>query len=77
MAVPDIQLTNDGHKLQFGTNHLSHFLFQLLKPGLLAAATPELASRVVNLASSGHRVIGINDSDNYNFQNGDYSLRHP
>ncbi|KAK7418290.1 hypothetical protein QQX98_004075 [Neonectria punicea] len=74
MAVPDLQFTTDGHELQFGTNHLSHFLFfQLLKPALLAAATPGLQSRVVNLASSGHKVSGINESDNYNFQKGGYS----
>ncbi|KAF7546535.1 hypothetical protein G7Z17_g8372 [Cylindrodendrum hubeiense] len=74
MAIQDLQFTQDGHELQFGTNHLSHFLFfQLLKPALLTASTPELHSRVVNLASSGHRVIGINASDNYNFQKGDYN----
>ncbi|KAJ5117439.1 hypothetical protein N7448_011071 [Penicillium atrosanguineum] len=73
MAVPDLQFTKDGHELQFGTNHLSHFLlFQLLKPALLAAATTDLHSRVVVVASSAHRLNGINESDNYNFQRGDY-----
>ncbi|KAF4973198.1 hypothetical protein FSARC_450 [Fusarium sarcochroum] len=74
MAVPDLQFTKDGHELQFGTNHLSHFLlFELLKPALLKAVTPELNSRVVVLASSGHHSGGINDSDNYNFQKSDYN----
>ncbi|KAH7237794.1 uncharacterized protein BKA55DRAFT_543309 [Fusarium redolens] len=73
MAIPDLRFTADGHELQFGTNHLSHFLFfMLLKPALLAAASPELPSRVVNLSSSSHNLHGINDADNYSFQRGDY-----
>ncbi|KAJ4007477.1 hypothetical protein NW752_007543 [Fusarium irregulare] len=73
MAIPDLRLTVDGHELQFGTNHLSHFLlFMLLKPGLLAGASPALPSRVVNVSSSGHNLHGINEPDNYNFERGDY-----
>ncbi|KAF5693103.1 reductase [Fusarium denticulatum] len=73
MAIPDLRFTADGHELQFGTNHLSHFLFfQLLKPALLAAASPDLPSRVVVLSSSGHNINGINDSDNYAFEHSDY-----
>ncbi|KAF5609126.1 reductase [Fusarium pseudoanthophilum] len=73
MAIPDLCFTEDGHELQFGTNHLSHFLFfQLLKPALLAAASPELPSRVVVLSSSSHNMHGINDSDNYAFEHGNY-----
>ncbi|KAH7091248.1 WW domain-containing oxidoreductase [Paraphoma chrysanthemicola] len=73
MAIPDLRLTADGHELQFGTNHLSHFLFyKLLEPALLVAASPDLPSRVVSLASSAHNVHGINDSDNYDFQKGNY-----
>lgn len=73
MAIPDLRFTADGHELQFGTNHLSHFLFfELLKPALLAAASPALSSRVVNVSSSGHNLHGINDADNYAFQRGDY-----
>ena len=77
MGVPDRQLTKDGYELQFGVNHLSHFLlFQLLKPALLAASTPEFQSRVVNVASSSHLATrGLNTSDNYHFQNGDYHGR--
>ncbi|MCJ1310482.1 hypothetical protein MMC25_004146 [Agyrium rufum] len=48
--------TADGFELQFGTNHLSHFLlFNLLKPALLAGSSPTFQSRVVNVSSSGHR----------------------
>ncbi|KAF4340137.1 alcohol dehydrogenase [Fusarium beomiforme] len=73
MAVPELELTQDGHEMQFGTNFLAHFLFfELLKPALLAAITPELNSRVVVLTSSGHHRSGINESDNYNYQKGGY-----
>ncbi|KAF2659373.1 short-chain dehydrogenase [Lophiostoma macrostomum CBS 122681] len=55
MATPEGR-TEDGFELQFGTNHLAHFLlFQLLKPTLLKSASPEFASRVVNVSSTGHR----------------------
>ncbi|KAH7236859.1 uncharacterized protein BKA55DRAFT_578665 [Fusarium redolens] len=73
MAVPELEFTKDGHEMQFGVNYLAHFLFfELLKPALLAAVTPELNSRVVVLASSAHQHGGINDSDNYNYQKGGY-----
>ncbi|KAH8668880.1 hypothetical protein BX600DRAFT_480824 [Xylariales sp. PMI_506] len=74
MAVQTLEFTEDGHELQFGTNHLSHFLFfELLKPALLASATPGFQSRVVMVASAAHLRNGINDSDNYNFQKGGYA----
>lgn len=73
MAIPDLRLTADGHEMQFGTNHLSHFLFfKLLEPALLACASSNLPSRVVNLSSSGHNMHGLNDSDNYSFQKETY-----
>lgn len=58
MAVPTRELTKDGYEMQFGTNHLSHFyLFQNLKDLLVAGskASPDFASRVVNVSSSAHR----------------------
>jgi NAD(P)-dependent dehydrogenase (short-subunit alcohol dehydrogenase family) len=68
MAIPDLRFTSDGHELQFGTNHLAHFLlFKLLEPALLAAASEALPSRVVVLSSSGHNIHGLNGRDNYNF----------
>lgn len=67
MATPD-EKTEDGFELQFGTNHLGHFLlFQLLKPALLAATTPDFQSRVVSVSSSGHNETGIR-FDDYNFE---------
>lgn len=65
MAIPE-STTEDGFEVQFQTNHLSHFLlFQLLKPALLATATSEFGSRVINLSSNGHR-IGEPDLNNIN-----------
>ena len=67
MACPRAQ-TRDGFELQFGTNHIGHFLFTcLLVPNLLAAAP----ARVVNLSSSGHR-FGKVDFDDPNFERRDY-----
>lgn len=73
MGIPELRLTADGHELQFGTNHLSHFLlYKLLEPALLSAATPSLPSRVVSVSSSAHNVQGLNAPDNYDFQKGGY-----
>jgi NAD(P)-dependent dehydrogenase (short-subunit alcohol dehydrogenase family) len=73
MAIQNMEMTPDGHEKQWQTNHLSHFLFfELLKPAMLAAASPEFSSRVTMLSASGHRIQGINDSDNYNWEKGGY-----
>ena len=51
MTPPRYRVTEDGHELQFGTNHLGHFaLTGLLLPALLATPTP----RVVSVASIRH-----------------------
>lgn len=74
MGIEELKLTEDGHEIHFETNHLSHFLlFQLLKPALLASSTPGFNSRVVNVASSAHRISDLNESDNYSFQKGGYN----
>jgi NAD(P)-dependent dehydrogenase (short-subunit alcohol dehydrogenase family) len=55
MATPEGK-TEDGFETQFGTNHLAHFyLFSLVKDTLIASSTPSFHSRVVNVASVGHR----------------------
>ena len=55
--------TVDGFEMQFGTNHLGHFLLtNLLLPPVLAAAP----ARIVNLSSGGHRGSDIIwDDPNY------------
>lgn len=74
MALPTLEYTKDGFEKQFGVNHLSHFLlFELLKPALLASASPDFSSRVVNLSSSAHHVASINETGNYNFEKTDYN----
>lgn len=68
MATPEGR-TKDGFETQFGTNYLSHFLlFLLLRPALLAAATPESNSRVVFLSSIAHRYSEVL-FDNLNLDN--------
>ena len=74
MGVQDLKLTEDGQEVHFATNYLSEFLlFQLLKPALLASATRDFHSRVVNVSSSAHRAGYLPESDNYNFEKGGYS----
>ncbi|MDZ7783001.1 MAG: SDR family NAD(P)-dependent oxidoreductase [Halioglobus sp.] len=59
MACP-LMRTADGFEMQFGTNHLGHFLFTcLVAPALLAGAP----ARVVNLSSAGHRFAPVNFED--------------
>ena len=66
MACP-LGRTADGFELQFGTNHLGHFLFTTsLHDPLAAAAGEHGEARVVVLSSAGHRMGGIRwDDPNY------------
>jgi NAD(P)-dependent dehydrogenase (short-subunit alcohol dehydrogenase family) len=65
MACPEGR-TADGFELQFGTNHLGHFvLINRLRP-LLAAP-----GRIVNLTSSGHRFSDV-VLDDVNFEKTPY-----
>ncbi len=59
--------TADGFELQFGVNHLGHFLLTtLLLPRLRAAAASSGDARVVTLSSEAHRRWGI-DLDDIDF----------
>lgn len=65
MAGP-YRTTHEGVELQFGSNHIGHFLFtNLLMSQILAAPHP----RVVNVASDGHRLGGVRFED-WNFKDG-------
>lgn len=70
MSPPKRVTTEDGFELQFGTNHLGHFVLTgLLLPHLLARADP----RVVTVASVAHfggtaEVLDANSGPNYHPQ---------
>ncbi|KAF2732024.1 short-chain dehydrogenase [Polyplosphaeria fusca] len=67
MACPEGR-TADGFELQFGTNHIAHFLlFELLKDTIMASATPEFPCKVINVSSTGHR-YGPVEFDNLNLE---------
>jgi NAD(P)-dependent dehydrogenase (short-subunit alcohol dehydrogenase family) len=60
--------TTDGFEIQFGTNHLGHFLLtHLLTPQLIAAE----GARVVILSSRGHVMADV-DFDDPNWQTREY-----
>jgi NAD(P)-dependent dehydrogenase (short-subunit alcohol dehydrogenase family) len=67
MACPHGR-TEDGFELQFGTNHLGHFLMTgLIAPALLRAAP----ARIVSLSSRGHHFSPV-VFDDIHFENRDY-----
>lgn len=70
--------TKDGFRTQFGANHRVNFLlFELLKPTLLASATPEFPFRAVSMSSIRHRSGSVR-LHNYDFdESGSYSLGLP
>ncbi|WP_461424952.1 SDR family NAD(P)-dependent oxidoreductase [Gymnodinialimonas sp.] len=62
MACP-LMRTAQGFEMQFGTNHVGHFLFTCLLAPALQAGAP---GRVVNLSSAGHKFANFNfDDPNY------------
>ena len=64
--------TAEGFELQFGVNHLGHFLLtSALLPSLQAAAADSGDARVVTLSSEAHRQWGI-DLDDINFDRRGY-----
>jgi NAD(P)-dependent dehydrogenase (short-subunit alcohol dehydrogenase family) len=66
VMAPPFGKTTDGFETQFGTNHLGHFVLVNRIASLLKAG-----SRVVSLASSGHRFSDVNLEDP-NFETTEY-----
>ncbi len=68
MACPYMK-TVDGFEMQFGTNHIGHFLLtNLLMPAIRAGTNP----RIVNLSSAGHTHSDVDLTDP-NFERTDYN----
>ncbi|KAM3072662.1 hypothetical protein ACMFMF_006997 [Clarireedia jacksonii] len=68
MAPAQYRTTAEGVEVQFGSNHVGHFLLtNLLLPGLEAAASE--GARVVNVSSNGWG-LGEVRFDDYNFNDG-------
>jgi NAD(P)-dependent dehydrogenase (short-subunit alcohol dehydrogenase family) len=62
MACP-FERTQQGFEMQFGSNHLGHFLFTLL---LLPQIKKQQGSRIINLSSAAHKFASVNlDDPNY------------
>jgi NAD(P)-dependent dehydrogenase (short-subunit alcohol dehydrogenase family) len=60
MAVQERTETANGFEMQFGTNHLGHFVFT---NGLMEALRAGAPSRIVNVSSMAHRRGGVNFND--------------
>lgn len=65
ILVPPFALTVDGFELQFGTNHLGHFVLTNL-------LLPQISGRVLTVASNAHRIGGL-DFDDLNWTTRRYS----
>lgn len=66
MMVLDRETTEEGIEIQFGTNHIGHYLFTNLLLGLLKNAahnTRAGSTRVINVTSAGHRLSPIRFHD--------------
>ncbi len=69
-----LQFTEDGYELQFGVNHLGHFLLsRLLLPALQC---PEEGGRIINVSSAAHQ-HGTIDFDNLRGEKGKAAYSGP
>ncbi|GCE25041.1 oxidoreductase [Dictyobacter alpinus] len=66
MAVPQLELTSDGHEMQFATNFLGHFA---LTVGLHEALVSASGARIVSVSSNAHQFSPVI------FDDVDYQIR--
>lgn len=67
--VSDLQLNEDGIEMQFGTNHIGHFLLtNLLMKNIKAAGK----ARIINLASIAHKYTRELDLNDINYEKAEY-----
>lgn len=67
--VSELQMNADGIEMQFGTNHLGHFLLtNLLIENIKSAGK----ARIINLASIAHKSTRELDLNDINYQNQEY-----
>ncbi|ESZ97645.1 hypothetical protein SBOR_1961 [Sclerotinia borealis F-4128] len=69
MAVPTFETTEDGIELQFGGNHIGHFLLTNLIMDKILKAGREGGARIVNVSSTGYELGGVR-FDDWNFKDG-------
>jgi NAD(P)-dependent dehydrogenase (short-subunit alcohol dehydrogenase family) len=63
MAPKDYKTTAEGIEMQFGVNHIGHFLLTyLLMEKILTAKS---GARIINLSSFGYIMSGIRDDWNF------------
>ncbi|KAM0127047.1 hypothetical protein ACHAPC_009972 [Botrytis cinerea] len=70
MAVPTYQTTEDGIELQFGCNHIGHFLLTNLVLEKLLKAGRGGRARIINVSSTGYELGGV-QFDDWNFNEGE------
>lgn len=64
--IGDYQKTAEGYEMQFGVDHLAHFLIvKSIMPRILAARSEGFSPRIVAVASSAHRLSGIRFDDTF------------
>jgi NAD(P)-dependent dehydrogenase (short-subunit alcohol dehydrogenase family) len=67
MARPTFETTKDGIELQFGSNHIGHFLLTNLILGKVLKAGAEGGARIINVSSTGFEMGGVRFED-WNFK---------
>lgn len=66
MAVKEFEITEDGIEMQFGCNHIGHFLLTNIILDKILKAGKEGGARFINVSSTGYELGGVR-FDDWNF----------